>query len=178
MRMDGYTVITPVSVEPITLTDVKAYCRVDFDDDDALLASLLTQCRGYAEGVTRRSIAVKTLQAIVRPDPLPIGRLSGPVGMIDDPTLYAERVTFSPFGTNPFYIELPFPPVQAITTLETQLTAMDVPEWVEVDSTDDNGNLVWRADVLTDPALISFSQPLVASQDWHYYQRAARAVYR
>lgn len=40
--------------EPITLNDAKLYLRVDSDDDNDLIRSLITAAREYAEGFQNR----------------------------------------------------------------------------------------------------------------------------
>lgn len=55
-------VITPVSVEPITLAEAKAHLRVDFLDDDAYITALISVARDYAEGFQKRSLATQTLE--------------------------------------------------------------------------------------------------------------------
>jgi hypothetical protein len=166
--MDGFLITQGVSSEPLTISDLTAngvnWLRIDFPDDDPLIASLITQCRSYAESVTRRSLAVKTYQAILKLDPVPAGRLSGPVDSISDPLLYAERITFSPFGTTPFVLELPFPPCSSVTTLEYQITPFDVPQWTSLPQLDGNGNPAWTLDSTGDPAMIYFAQPIAASR--------------
>lgn len=57
------TTITPPSVEPVTLAEVKLYCRIDVADDDALITSLITASRILAEQYTRRSFITQTLEA-------------------------------------------------------------------------------------------------------------------
>ena len=37
-------------VEPVTLAEVKAQCRVEYDTDDDLLSSYITAARQWAEG--------------------------------------------------------------------------------------------------------------------------------
>ena len=59
-----WKVITPVSVEPITLSAVKAYLRVDFDDDDLTIASLISRARSVAEKITGRAMATQQIQVI------------------------------------------------------------------------------------------------------------------
>lgn len=62
-------VITPPATEPVTLAEVKTWCRIDSTGDavadaadDALLSSLITAARGDAEGQMRRSILTQTLE--------------------------------------------------------------------------------------------------------------------
>lgn len=165
MRVDGYQVTVPVSSEPLILSsDVKPWTRVDFSDDDALLTSLITRVRSLAESKTRRALATQTIQCYLRPDPVPAGILSGPVGAISDPLLYAERLSTSPFGTVPFIMTLPFPPVQSITSIDYQIWPFQSPEWTSLAQTDDQGNTIWRLNDLADPAEIYFAYPIVANR--------------
>ena len=71
----GYTVLTPVSVEPITLSDVKRWLRVDYDDEDAVIAEIIVDARRYAENILHKSLATQTIQAILEPEPVPDGLL-------------------------------------------------------------------------------------------------------
>lgn len=164
MRLDGYQITTPVSQEPITLTDIKQYTRIDFADDDATLSALITRCRSYAESVTRRSLAPKTIQCILRPDPVPAGRLYGPVDAISDPLLYAERLSTSPFGTVPFVLQLPFPPVQSVTSIDYQIWPFQQPTWTNLPATDANNNAQWILNNQADPGEMFFSYPIVANR--------------
>lgn len=49
-------------VEPVTLSEAKLYCKVDGDEDDELIASLITAARQQAEEYTRRSFVTQTLE--------------------------------------------------------------------------------------------------------------------
>jgi uncharacterized phiE125 gp8 family phage protein len=65
----GIRVITPPTVEPVTLAEVKAWARIDDTTDatanaaaDALLSSLITAAREEAEQIMGRSILGQTLE--------------------------------------------------------------------------------------------------------------------
>jgi uncharacterized phiE125 gp8 family phage protein len=60
--MGKIKLITAPTSELISLTDAKAYIRVETDADDALISSLITLAREYAEGITNQSLAQKTLE--------------------------------------------------------------------------------------------------------------------
>lgn len=47
--------ITPPSVEPITLEEAKIFLRIDTNEEDSLISSLISAARMYAEKYTCRS---------------------------------------------------------------------------------------------------------------------------
>jgi uncharacterized phiE125 gp8 family phage protein len=51
---------TPATVEPVTLDEAKAHCRVDGTHDDALLSALIKGARMQAEAYTRRVLCPST----------------------------------------------------------------------------------------------------------------------
>jgi len=52
---------TPPPVEPVTLVEVKSLLRIDDNDDDNLISSMITAIRQRAEEWTRRSFLTQTL---------------------------------------------------------------------------------------------------------------------
>jgi uncharacterized phiE125 gp8 family phage protein len=52
--------IIPPSEEPVTLAEAKLHCRVDGDDDDALLTALIVSARQQAEHRTGRALLTQT----------------------------------------------------------------------------------------------------------------------
>jgi uncharacterized phiE125 gp8 family phage protein len=60
-----FKTITPVTAEPVSLAEARLQCKVDSDDTshDAVLTSLITAAREYAEHYTGRAIAPVTLEA-------------------------------------------------------------------------------------------------------------------
>jgi uncharacterized phiE125 gp8 family phage protein len=52
----GYQLITAPAAEPLVLADVKLHLRVDFVDDDALIALLIVAARQYVEQITASSL--------------------------------------------------------------------------------------------------------------------------
>jgi len=49
--------ITPPIQEPVSIADAKAFARIEFPDDDAIVASLISQAREYVETAIARTIA-------------------------------------------------------------------------------------------------------------------------
>jgi len=56
------TLVTGPVLEPVTLADAKAFCRVDSNDEDDLFALLIRAARVYAEGVQHRAYITRTLK--------------------------------------------------------------------------------------------------------------------
>ena len=61
----AYKIITPPSVEPLTLTEAKDHCRVDGTDEDALIAALITAARESAEHETGRALCTQTRELVL-----------------------------------------------------------------------------------------------------------------
>ena len=53
--------LTPPAAEPWTVAEAKAFLRVEHDDDDAIIASLIAAARGQIEALTRRALMTQTL---------------------------------------------------------------------------------------------------------------------
>ena len=54
------TLVTGPEQEPITLEEVKAQLRLDFDDDDALVRRLIIAARMWVEGQTKKALVSQT----------------------------------------------------------------------------------------------------------------------
>ncbi len=64
---DVTTTVEPVS-EPITLAEAKNYLRVDFDDDNDLISSLITSARVRLEKYAGVAMTARTLQVVAYVD--------------------------------------------------------------------------------------------------------------
>jgi uncharacterized phiE125 gp8 family phage protein len=66
-------IISGPTVEPVTLADLKAQCRLapEFTLDDAMLTGYITAARVTAERITRRSLASKVYKAFYDSFPFP-----------------------------------------------------------------------------------------------------------
>lgn len=166
----SYVVLTPPSVEPVSLADVKAFARVDFDDEDTVIAGLIVDARQEAEKITKRALAPQTIRAIIRPDPMAEGVLSGPVEHPTDPWVLAERVTAIPYGFYGPSFKLPMPPAITMSVVEYQLTPFDDDGggsntiWTTLTPLNTDGNANYRLDIETDPSTIYLRSPLAATR--------------
>lgn len=81
-------IITPPTIEPVTLSEAKTQCRVDITDDDSLFVGLIAAARAYCEAVDWRAYTTQTIE------------------------LWLDNW---PTGSK---IELPRPPLQSVTKIE------------------------------------------------------------
>lgn len=88
----NFSVYTQPSNEPVTLAEAKEYMRVEVDDDDALIAALITAARRQAEEYTRRAFVTQVLD------------------------VWYDRDELFEHGE---FVELPRPPVASITSIES-----------------------------------------------------------
>ncbi|OPJ55889.1 head-tail connector protein [Alkalithermobacter paradoxus] len=58
-------IITPPIVEPITLEEAKNHLRVDGNDDDILIMSLIKQAREWCEDYQNRKYITQTLELVL-----------------------------------------------------------------------------------------------------------------
>lgn len=58
-------IITSPSVEPITLEEAKQHLRVDGNDDDILIMSLIKQAREWCEDFQNRKYITQTLELVL-----------------------------------------------------------------------------------------------------------------
>lgn len=71
-----------LSIEPVTLEQAKEACRVDFDEDDALLTRMISQCRRVIENFCNISIVSKQVSVVmdlITRTELPLGPVSGDI---------------------------------------------------------------------------------------------------
>lgn len=61
----GIKIITPPSVEPIFLEEAKQHLRVDGNDDDILIMSLIKQAREWCEDFQNRKYITQTLELVL-----------------------------------------------------------------------------------------------------------------
>lgn len=113
--MKKVAVTTAPAQEPITLSEVKAWAKVDSTDDDVLLTTLITAAREAAESYTRRALISQSIRLTLD---LPF---TSAMDMLGE-GVYDLPVTVL-YGDMPKVIPLPRAPVQSITSVTTYDTS-------------------------------------------------------
>jgi hypothetical protein len=157
---NAYKIITPVTTEPISLSDAKAYLRVDFSDEDTVISNIISRARAYAEDITHRALATQSIQAVYTIDRPLGGELSGPLNQGPNWYQYQEQLGANPFGAAQFYFDCPAPPIQAnqTITIETRTTVFDT--WQTFTG-------IYTVDDVVEPARIYIMDPITANQ-WRF----------
>jgi uncharacterized phiE125 gp8 family phage protein len=113
------TLVTPPSVEPVTLAEAKAHLKVDTADDDALITALIAAARARAEWHTGRALITQVW------------------------TLHLDA------WPEDGIIEIPLPPLQSVTSVTTyardDTAATMSPSLYVVDWASAPGRLVLRS---------------------------------
>jgi uncharacterized phiE125 gp8 family phage protein len=123
--------LTPPPIEPVTLEEAKAHLKLDTSDDDTLLTALIAAARARAEWHTGRAFITQS---------------------------WALWLDFWPNGN---CVEIPLPPLQAVTALTTYAlddtaTVLDASLY-QVDLSSAPGRVV-----LHSPAVVAGARPLNA----------------
>jgi hypothetical protein len=105
------TLVTAPAVEPVTVSEAKAWLRLDGDAEDTLLEQLITAARTSAEQYIRGSIISQTRKLTLD---LTCSRFGDnlPEGVYDMPVTAL-------YGGLPTVVELPAGPVQSVTLVKT-----------------------------------------------------------
>src|SRR5690606_5445703 len=103
-----YMVIADLAQEPVTLSDFKQHCRIDFAVDDNLLAFYLKSAREYLEQWSQLSFGVKTIRFTALRVPNRWKLMFGPYTAINDPdrTLFGAKGDILMQGGTDIDIEL------------------------------------------------------------------------
>lgn len=57
--------LTPPAAEPLSLTEAKAFLRVEHSDDDTLIAALIAAARGHVEAFARCALIAQTWRLVL-----------------------------------------------------------------------------------------------------------------
>ncbi len=99
-----FKVTSQPAIEPVTVQEVKALLRVNWNSDDSYISGLITSAREWVEGKLGRALITQTCQATLSLVGAPVGRISGIVGEIGYP------------------LDLPYAaPLQSVTAVEIEI---------------------------------------------------------
>lgn len=93
----AYTLVTAPAIEPVTLAEAKAHARIDIDDDDAYVTTLIQAARQWIEEATGRCLITQTWRLDL--DQWPIGSIEddwsgvreGPITLLDAPFVTLKK---------------------------------------------------------------------------------------
>lgn len=129
--MYGLKLITAPTEEPVSLTEAKAWLRVEHDADDVKVRMLVKAARGAIEKLSGRQLVTATWQMSLDSFPWPQGW-----AFLESPLYFPD----------PHQIRLPKAPLQAVSQI--QYVAMDGtlqtldPSIYDVDTASDPGRIV------------------------------------
>lgn len=132
------TQIAQIGSEPVTLAEAKAHMKIDVNDENDLIASLIVAARIQAEQITRRTIVKKTLKASFD------GSFGGELPWWDG-TREGALVEFQSS-----FLELPYPPAISVQEVglfddsDVKTVALPSTYIVDTSSQDLPGRLVLR----------------------------------
>lgn len=156
--------LTPPTVEPVTLSDAKAYLRVDFTDDDTLISDIISRARALCETVTARAFAPQQIREIFTIDRPQGGELSGPTAESPNWYNYQQQIGANPFGPAQFYFDFAMPPFDTTQafTIQTKVVAFD--PWLTFDQiTNADGSTNTWVDNTSEPARLYVQSPITAN---------------
>lgn len=76
MQKFGLQLVSAPNSEPVSLEEAKAHLRLDFNDDDQLVLSLISAAREVVEGNLRRAVFSQTYELTLDQFPYPTGTLT------------------------------------------------------------------------------------------------------
>ncbi len=175
MNHVSFRTVTEPSSEPVTLTQVKNYARIDFTDsgNDSVLTGLISSARKYCEGITGRAFATQSVLCQFIIDQPPGGVLSGPIDTDQtDFYHYEQELGANPFGVSQFYFDLPMAPLQSVQSVGTQYTKFAIngdgtPNYTNLPQIAGDGSVNWAIDTLREPGRIYFQAPLIV-YSWQF----------
>ena len=168
LKLD-WAVTVPPTVEPLDILELRSpstgsYLRVDFTDDDLVLNALIKSCRTIAEQICSLAFAPQTIQAIWTMPQVNAGSLSGFKLLYDqDFYQYNETLGANPFSPAPFVLQLPQPPLTAVSLFEYRITAFNAWQtWPATVGSPPVANYI--VDTLPSPGLVYLQYPPPAYQ--------------
>lgn len=103
----GITQVSDAASEPVSVSDMKAWLRVDVTDDDSLIGSLITSARRMIEEHVDKSMMSQTWKLTLDgfPSASTIDLPRGPVQSVSSVKSYDEDDTESTFSTASYFVD-------------------------------------------------------------------------
>lgn len=162
--MEQFIVLTPPTVEPVTLTDAKAYMRVDFSDDDTLITNLISRARSLCETITARAWAPQQIQEVYTIERPEGGDVSGPIMRGPNWYQYQEMLGANPFGAAMFFFDLAMPPYDTTQPLVMETRVTPFSAWSTFQQiTNPDGSVNTFVDNVMEPARLYIQDPLTVN---------------
>lgn len=102
-----YKLITAPVVDPITLAEAKAQCRVDLDDEDDLITGYIAAARRWCEKIDRRAYLTQTWQLWL--DAWPAGNeitlRKPPLQSVSSIVYYDDADTATTLAASNYYVD-------------------------------------------------------------------------
>jgi Phage gp6-like head-tail connector protein len=112
--------VTPPAIEPVTLAEAKQHARIEYPDDDALVAVLITAARRYCETAIRAAFITQTWTLYLDSFPSAGGYYNRAIREIW-PSLggLPSGLGFYPglIPNSTGVIDIPLPPLQSVTSV-------------------------------------------------------------
>lgn len=104
------------AVEPVSLSEAKNYLRVDHDDEDILIASLITAARMHIEIATDQAMITQSWSYYLDqwPEDLHVDVSLGPIQTVDEIRLYASDDTMAVYAAENYFADLASKPGRII----------------------------------------------------------------
>lgn len=103
------TLLTGPAGEPLSLTEAKAFLRVEHDDDDSVIAALISAARCHVEALTRLGLMTQTWRIVLDCWPKD-GRIKprlGPLQSVSAARVYNEANIAGAIDAGHFVVDVP-----------------------------------------------------------------------
>ena len=106
----GLTRITAPTVEPLSLSEAKAHCRIYGSDDDGLIAGYIMAAVSLAENSTNRALATQTWELTIDRDwPEVIVLPRSPTQSVTSVTYYDSAGSLQTLASNQYRVDVTLP---------------------------------------------------------------------
>jgi len=114
--MISHILLSPPSVEPVTLEDIKAHARIEHNEDDVLITALLAAARQWCEHYTRRAFISQQWDLALSkvPSSREVLLPRGPLLSITQVQMFDDRDNVSLWSSDLYYADTVASPGQLV----------------------------------------------------------------